>query len=312
MSVAAIDVGSNTLRLLIGDIKKGRVCPVCYRRSVTRLARGVDETGRMSVRSMEDSLGVLREFALTIKRHGVRRSRAVGTSVLREAENASDFITRVRNSMDIRIETISGEEESYLFAMGVTAEFTGCGSAILFDLGGGSTEMVFLKDKKPLDFRTLPMGVVKLTERHIHSDPPLSAELEALEEDALKAARRLCGELGSSREDAPVLIGTAGTVTTLASIDIGLDTYERKRLHLHEISLGRLRAISRMLASKSLCERRRVRGLEPDRADLILAGATYTIKLMEALGYDRLTVSESGLLEGIVISLSKERGTSAS
>jgi exopolyphosphatase/guanosine-5'-triphosphate,3'-diphosphate pyrophosphatase len=312
MSVAAVDVGSNTLRLLIGSVSKGRVYPVSYRRSMTRLARGVDQTGQMSAKSMDDSLGVLREFALAIKRHGVRRSRAVGTSVLREAENASDFITRVRNSMDVRIETISGKEESYLSAIGVISEFTGCGSAILFDLGGGSTEMVLVKDQKPLDFRTLPVGVVKLTERHIHSDPPLTAELEALEEDALKAARRLRGDLGSSREDAPVLIGTAGTVTTLASIDMGLDTYERRGLHLHEISLERLRAIARMLASKSLCERRRVRGLEPDRADLILAGAIYTIKLMEALGYDRLRVSESGLLEGIVISLSKERGTSAS
>jgi exopolyphosphatase/guanosine-5'-triphosphate,3'-diphosphate pyrophosphatase len=311
MSLAAIDVGSNTLRLLIGSVRGGRVYPLAYRRKVAGLARGVAQTGRISIGSMEDSLVVLKEFARDMKRHGVRRSRAVGTSVLREAENASDFVSRVRSRLGMRIEIISGEEESYLSATGVTAEFTGYRSAALFDLGGGSTEMVLVKNREPLVSRTLPVGVVKLTEKHIHSDPPSTGEIEALEKESHEAARLLCGEFASFRKESSVLVGTAGTVTTLAAIDMGLDTYDRNRVHLHEISLRRLREILKMLASKSLCERRRVTGLEPDRADLIIAGATYTIKLMEALGYDRLTVSESGLLEGVMISLPKERETSA-
>jgi exopolyphosphatase/guanosine-5'-triphosphate,3'-diphosphate pyrophosphatase len=180
---------------------------------MTRLARGMGKTGRRSETSTEDSLVVLREFAEAIKRSRARRSRVVGTSVLREAENPSDFVSRARSIMGMDIEIISGEEESRLSAVGVTAELTGYRGALLFDFGEGSTEMVFIKNNELLTSRTLRAGTVKLTEEHIHSDPPSSGELEALEKEALETARLLCGEFASSSEDIPVLIGTGGTVT---------------------------------------------------------------------------------------------------
>jgi exopolyphosphatase/guanosine-5'-triphosphate,3'-diphosphate pyrophosphatase len=222
---------------------------------MTRLARGMGKTGRRSETSTEDSLVVLREFAEAIKRSRARRSRVVGTSVLREAENPSDFVSRARSILGMDIEIISGEEESRLSAVGVTAELTGYRGALLFDFGEGSTEMVFIKNNELLTSRTLRAGTVKLTEEHIHSDPPSSGELEALEKEALETARLLCGEFASSSEDIPVLIGTGGTVTTLASMDMSLEYYDRNGLRLHEMSRRKLREILKKTCFKNLAPR---------------------------------------------------------
>lgn len=303
MPLASIDVGSNSVRLLVGEVRGGRVLPLLRGRSVTRLAAGIERTGRLSGPGMEATIQALKLYSAEIKSRGATHARAVGTSALREADNAWPFLGRVASETGTKVEVISGEEEARLTARGVLASVRVGATALIIDIGGGSTEWMLCEGGEVLRSGTVAVGVVKLLERHLHTDPPSLDELRALE----KEADALCGEVlrrvgGLLRNDA-VLIGTAGTATTLASIDLGLEAYDPERVHTHEIPLERLREKARLLISLPLEKRRVLRGLEPERADLIVPGAVLLIKLLEGMGLGSLVVSDHGLLEGILLEL---------
>lgn len=305
MLLSSIDVGSNTIRLLIGRVENRKIARLRTGMVITRLAAGIGETGLLNADNMEKSVSVLKAFSDIISAYGISHIRAVGTSALREAKNSEEFMQRVLSETGINIEVISGEEEAEITARGVIFDLPETDSSLIVDIGGGSAEWIFCENSFPLRMGTIPTGVVKLFDNHIKSDPPSKDDIISLRgetEIILSALKVKIGHLMSNRT---VFIGTAGTITTLASIDIGLESYDHEKIHRHNISLDKLYDISGRLISIPLSERKEIFGLEPERADLIIPGILFTINIMELFGFDNIFVSDNGLLEGALIKLSE-------
>lgn len=304
MRCAAIDVGSNTIRMLIGDVDGPVISRLYSDRAITRLGAGIRESGILKEENMRRSLTVMKGFAHTIATYGVSRVRAVGTSALRSATNNEQFIDAVFREAGIPIRIISGLREAELTAKGVLLGF---GRAVrpffIIDIGGGSTEWISLKpDRSEVPvYGSLSAGVIDLLEKFIKTDPPSPDDLNYLnsEIDSL-LLQTFSAELPEQQPIRAVLVGTGGTVTTLASIDLGLRTYEQERIHMHKISLERLREIRDILIPLPLVGRQDMEGLESGRADLIIPGILLTIKLMEFFGFQEISVSDYGLLEGVL------------
>jgi len=309
---AAIDAGSNAIRMLIGDFdpEKGRAGfkRVLYERRTTRL--GAMEAGRVSRKSMDATLHAFKEYCRIISLHEPALIKAVGTSAIREALNSKDLLREVFYETGIRVEPISPEREANLTALGVACFLpTLPPSSLILDIGGGSTEWVLLKEKTLLNDRgtglarwgSIPVGVVKLWDRIKGAadwEGVLRGEL-SLFSSALKEA------VSSLPVDALSLVETGGTASTIAMMDLELDGYEHERIHGHSVSLEKLRDIYGRIKKLPLPERKRLRGLPPDRADLIMPGIGLTIIIMEVFGVNRITVSDAGLPEGIIIDVSR-------
>jgi len=307
MVYSAIDVGSNTLRLLVAQAGGGDLQPLRYDRVITRLGSGVKKTGRLDDSASASSIAALSDFSREISSSGSEKTRAVGTSALRDAENAGDFISRVRAATGIGIEVITGEEEARLTALGVLSSIGQPESFMIADIGGGSTEIIYSQDGglSPGHISE-PIGAVNLLEAHLKSDPPSDDEILALKEHCQTAMKSIRSRMAGVSRVGAELFGTAGTASTLAAIDLGLEGYDAAKIHGHTISLDRLREMLEMLRKLPLEERARVRGLEPQRADLIIPGVTLTISLMETFGFLTITISDKGLLEGIVLDMAGE------
>lgn len=309
---ASIDIGSNTLRLLIGNINYNynKIEHIFSDRKITRLAEGVAETGILKNENIEASIAVLKEFSSTIIRYKVKRVKAVATSALREASNSNIFLKRASADTGIPIEVISGEKEAELILKGVfssipDSELRTMNSELIIDIGGGSTEWIFCKGKNLIDMGSVPIGVIKLC-KIIKTDPVSEADIRELNREIISILEGLKIKIGQHIERNTLLIGTAGTFATLASIDLGLETYSRERIHLHRIPLRRLRDISRRLLALPMKERKNIRGLEPQRADLIIPGIQFTINTMEYFNFNELIVSDYGLLEGALLEIEKD------
>ncbi|TAL22206.1 MAG: Ppx/GppA family phosphatase [Nitrospirae bacterium] len=302
--LASIDVGSNTIRLLIGKIENKKIVRQRCEMAITRLASGINETGLLNDKNMKRSVSALKEFARLISEYKVTHVKAVGTSALREAKNSEEFVKRVLSETGIKIDVILGHEEAGLTATGVLFDAPKADSSFIIDLGGGSAEWVLCKNSSPVELGTIPTGVVKLFENNIKSDPPSSGEMALLKKEVDIVLKGLKARIGNSIAVNTLFIGTAGAVTTLAAIDLELEKYNHEKVHRHKISLKRLYEISEKLLSLPLSERRKIRGLEPERADLIIPGIVFTIKIMELFGFKGMLVSDNGLLEGALISLS--------
>jgi exopolyphosphatase/guanosine-5'-triphosphate,3'-diphosphate pyrophosphatase len=304
---ASIDVGANTLRLLIGKIEGNRVIDIFYGRKITRLGAGVNQIGKLRQENIETSLAVLREFSSIISRYKVKLVKAFATSALREASNSEIFIEKVFKETGIPIEVISGEKEADLTLKGVILSFSDSTSLkqplFIVDIGGGSTEWILYRDKKTVDRGSIPIGVIKLSESYIKSDPVLEDDIIKIKDKTISLLKDIRNKIGHHLEKHSIFVGTAGTFTTIASIDLCLERYSRKRIHLHKISLERLQEMSKKLLSLPLQERKKIRGLEPERADLIIPGLVFTINVMEFLKFNELTVSDYGLLEGALLEL---------
>jgi len=312
MLSASIDIGSNTLRLLVGRIRDNRIEHVFSDRRITRLAEGIEQTGCLRDENIEVSINVLREFSFHISRYGVKNVRAVATSALREASNSDEFIQKVSAETGIMIEVISGKKEAELILQGILLSFPHSllithRSSLIIDIGGGSTEWILCRGLNPVDMGSMPLGVIKLYKNFIKTDPIAETDVIALNREICLSLGALEKRTGQYIDRKTGFIGTAGTFTTLASIDLGQDTYVREKIHLHRIPLMRLRAISNRLLALPLQERRKVRGLEPQRADLIIPGIQFTINLMEFFHFDELLVSDYGLLEGALIEAQRQR-----
>ncbi len=308
MPLASIDIGSNSIRLFIGDVKDGRILHIRYERAVTRLASGLTEGGLLRKPNTEKTLSVLKGFLEITKAYKVSAIKAVGTSALREAQNAGDFLKRVSAETGLEVEVITGRREAGLTALGVMASLEKKVPPFIVDIGGGSTEWILSDGKKVLSCGSQPVGVVKLHERHIRSDPPSPPEIASMNKELKDAATAVAKEAGGLIHEDTTFIGTAGTATTVAAIDLGLEEYAWQKVHMHEIGIGRLIELRDMLTALPLRERLKTKGLEPGRADLIIPGIHFIISLMQTLGRDRLTVSDHGLLEGALIELSGGAG----
>jgi len=322
ITLASIDVGSNTIRLLIGSVEGERITDIHSRRRITRLGNSVNQTGRLQDKNMEDSIAVLREFSSAIAHYGVKYTKAVGTSALREATNADLFIKKAFGETGIKIEVISGEQEAALTLKGILASLPMAGysipeSALIVDMGGGSTEWISLRKshaagpQPDLMMGTIPVGVIKLAQKYVQTGPVSEYDVQQMAGEIGPVLQELHARIGDVPKET-CLIGTAGTFTTIASVDLGLERYSRERIHLHTIPFNRLLAIKDRLFSLTLKERETVRGLEPGRADLIIPGIQFTITMMKRFSIDELIVSDHGLLEGALLSARETREKSIS
>ena len=302
MRAAAIDVGSNTLRMLIGDIYGHGITRVSFQRTITRLAQGMTSSGMLSEKNMGESLLVLKGFSQSLAHHGITSVRAVGTSALREARNGQDFTDKVFRETGIRIETISGIREAELTLRGVTLGMEPAGSSLIIDIGGGSTEWILSQDGAPQStlYGSLPLGVVTLCDRFISGDPPSSKEIAALSAEINAHLHPLRQQFVEHAVPLARVVGTGGSITTLASMDLSLDAYHHEKIHMHPIPLPRLYVLEEKLLSLPLGARQGITGLEPTRADLIIPGILLTIRWMELFEAGEIVVSDFGLLEGLL------------
>ena len=294
--VAAIDLGTNTARLLIAEQNPYR--QLLLARCVTRLGGGFSRERGLSEEAQLRSLDALKEFAAQIDRHDVGRVRAVATSAVRDALNGPVFCRRVKDETGIELEVIDGTEEAELTLRGVAAILDDkSGELAVFDVGGGSTEYTLAVDARPIFSRSLPIGVVRLTEGKVgvaEMEDKIGRELAILRRDL--EAEGLCERFARA-----ALIGTAGTATTLAAIRIGMKDYDYRRVNNHSMPLSEVERIFELLRPMTPKQRLQVPGLEPGREDLIIAGILVVLVTMRVFGFETFKVSDSGLLEGLIL-----------
>lgn len=305
---ASVDIGSNAARLLVGEVSEtGALRRIRYERVVTRLAEGLIKGGDISARRMRMAIDVLKGYSALIAAYdGLDGIRAVGTHALRVAGNADEFLRRAKEEASLGVEVISPDEEARLSAIGAISSFEAKGEVFLLDIGGGSTEWAFIKDGRIIIKASMPVGVIGLAAKHIKSDPPAVQETGALDRELKARAEDISGALITAPDADARFVFTSGTASTVASIDLGLERYGHEALHGHKMSLKRMGEIARMLGGLSLSERRALRGLEPERADLIIPGVHFTIRVMEALGMDEIIISDRGLPEGVMLGFAGE------
>jgi len=298
---ASLDIGTHTARLLIAYLKEGRLIPVLTRRTVTKLGFYL-KRGQMTSEGIEKLVEVLKDYKQDIQTYKVKDYRAVGTAVLRKAIN-SDFITRtIKEKTGIKIDVIDGETEAFLMAKGVmsTLDLTP-ESVLIADIGGGSTELVCLG--QGAFYKSLPLGASWITQAFLKSDPPLSEEIET----AYNTAKDVITRELSFYQPLATLIGTAGTVSTLAAIDLEMHVYQPALINGHRLTLSRIKEIFNLLASRPAVDRLKITGLERGREQIILGGTIIVMALLDVFAQDELLVSEGGLLEGILVDFLEQK-----
>ncbi|WP_141578256.1 Ppx/GppA phosphatase family protein [Actinomadura sp. WMMA1423] len=313
--VAAIDCGTNSVRLLIADIAAtggdgeggGALTDVERRMEIVRLGEGVDRTGRLSPAALERTFTAMRGYARLIERHGDGhgpiKTRVVATSATRDAENRADFVSGVVDIFGVVPEVISGDEEAGLSFTGATRELAKLRPArpyLVVDIGGGSTEFV-LGSSSADAARSIDIGCVRMTERHLRDDPPSPEQIS-------NAAADIDAALAAVRETVPVdeartLVGLAGSVTTVAGIALDLPHYEADRIHLARITAGQVHEVTRRLLHATRAERAEFGVMHPGRVDVIGAGALILDRIMREYGFGAVVVSEHDILDGIAWSL---------
>ncbi len=301
--VAVVDVGSNSTRLLVADVADGRVAPIDRRSTVTRLGRGVDLTGRLSAGAIEDACVAIRSYVTAIEELGADTVEAIATSAVRDAENGSAFVAELRERFALSPRVLDGEEEARLTYLGATSENPPAEPTLVVDIGGGSTEMIVGTGSEISFHTSLQAGVVRHSERHVASDPPTAVELEALASDV----RGLIEAAVGTGVEADAGIAVAGTPTSLASIELGLEPYDPAQVHGHVLSLPSIQRMLSRLASAPLAERVEIRGMHPDRAPTIVAGVVILVETMRAFGLDKIAVSEHDILYGASIAAASGR-----
>ncbi len=310
MILAGIDIGTNSLRLLITQIDRYIFREIYSDRNTTRLGQGLDSTGALDREAEDRSLRALLNFAEKLQQHDVQHIAVVGTSALRNASNAKDFIREVKNITGLAVNVISGEEEARLTLIGVSRSIernykktdrNKLEKALIIDIGGGSTEIIITYHDQDTIVASLPLGAVYLNERFIQHDPPDRRELELMRSAIRSEIETAIGIIRPA--PGSIFAGTAGTITTLASMVLRLETYDSNRINGTVLDRESIDNIVDTLGHMTMKERSSIRGLEPARKDIILAGAVVTQEIMKYFGYSSLIVSNWGLREGIVLDL---------
>lgn len=307
LTLAGIDIGTNTLRLLIVRFSPdGRYHKIESGRHITRLGEDISRTGRLKPEPMERTVRVLEGFSEICSKYPLDGTYAVATSAVREASNGADFIRMVKTRTGLDVDIISGDEEARLTLLGVASGLDIEDKDIfLMDIGGGSTEFIAASCGKILFKVSTDIGVVRFTEQYILSDPPEKREL-ALLEPAIEARLKELpsfGDVDSQRFPKEMFIGTAGTVTTLAAIEQKMAVYDPGKINGYHISKDRIGEIRRTLSDMTIKERKDLPGIENGREDIIITGAVVVDKVMEWFRFPEIVVSDSGLREGLVIDL---------
>jgi exopolyphosphatase / guanosine-5'-triphosphate,3'-diphosphate pyrophosphatase len=299
MRVAALDLGTNTTRLLVADVHDGSVEQVVRRSRITRLGEGVDARRRLLPLPITRVRNSLADFRRELETLGAERALAVATSAIRDAENGEAFLGEVEWSYGFKTRLLSGEDEALLTLRGVASGRKLDGRALVIDIGGGSTELIAgSPDSVTLRIST-DLGSVRLTERYLRGDPPGEGELSV----CAAAIRSLLAERvpDEARAGIDAAIGVAGTITSLAALDLGLVEYDSERVNGHRLTHDAVHAQLTRLAAIPLAERRQVPGLEPERAPVIVAGAMILRETMRYFAFDEIEVSERDILDGAAL-----------
>jgi exopolyphosphatase / guanosine-5'-triphosphate,3'-diphosphate pyrophosphatase len=306
--VAVVDIGSNSTRLLIADVTGGRVSEVERQSRVTRLGRGVDLSGQLAAEAIEAACSAIADYVAICREADVENVESIATSAVRDATNGSAFVAELRERFALSARVLDGEEEARLTYLGATAEQPPRVPTLVVDIGGGSTEIVVGTDTEIGFHASLQAGVVRHSARHVASDPPTTLELEALAADVRALIESATG--GQPDAQARAGIGVAGTPTSLAAIDIGLEPYDSKQVHGHTLTLASIQRLLSQLASAPLDKRVEIVGMHPDRAPTIVAGVVILVETMRAFGLESITVSEHDILYGSAITAASalERG----
>jgi exopolyphosphatase/guanosine-5'-triphosphate,3'-diphosphate pyrophosphatase len=301
MRVAVVDLGTNTTRLLVADVVDRTVAEVERRNEITRLGEGVDSGGRLVEGAMERVFAVVSEYRRVMDELGAERHIAVATSAVRDAANGREFVRELRDRCGIAPRIITGDEEAQLTFTGTTLERPAGGDPLMvLDIGGGSTEFVIGRPGEAPSFHvSTQAGSVRQTERHLHHDPPTSAELDELRAEIREIVDTSVPE--EVRRSVGDGVAVAGTPTSMAAIDQQLDPYDPSRVHGYRVSLEACERIEALLASLPESNRRGVTGLHPERAPTIVAGAVILVESMRSFGLDSIQVGEHDILYGAAL-----------
>ncbi|MEV4329928.1 Ppx/GppA phosphatase family protein [Streptomyces sp. NPDC049597] len=318
--VAAVDCGTNSIRLLVADVdpESGSLVDLDRRMIIVRLGEGVDRTGRLAPAALERTFAACREYAAVIKELGAETVRFVATSASRDAENRDEFVRGVLDILGVEPEVISGDQEAEFSFTGATRSLAGRTDLdkpyLVVDIGGGSTEFVVGEEHaRPsptttlnggaarhtlsLAARSVDIGCVRMTERHAPSSPATPEQIAAIRAD-IEAALDLAAETVPI-DEARTLVGLAGSVTTVAGIALGLDTYDSARIHHSRISYEKVEEVTTMLLNATHDERAAIGVMHPGRVDVIQAGALVLLTIMQRIGAREVVVSEHDILDGI-------------
>ncbi|MCF3964616.1 Ppx/GppA phosphatase family protein [Streptomyces fuscigenes] len=307
--VAGIDCGTNSIRLLVAeaDPDTGVLTDLDRRMQIVRLGQGVDRTGRLAPEALERTFAACRTYADVIEEHGVSGVRFVATSASRDASNRDDFVRGVVDILGVRPEVVTGDEEARLSFTGATRELATHDEALVVDIGGGSTEFV-LGDERVTAARSVDIGCVRLTERHLMrdgalTDPPTAQQIAAVRADVERAIDE--AEAVVPLRDASTLVGLAGSVTTVGAIALGLREYDSAAVHRSTVSYEKVESITSALLAATHAERAANPVIHPGRVDVIGVGALILQTIMERVSASEVVVSEHDILDGIAWSVAE-------
>jgi exopolyphosphatase/guanosine-5'-triphosphate,3'-diphosphate pyrophosphatase len=304
--IGAVDIGTNSVRLLVADVEVGdglpvdaTLTPVTRLMQITRLGQGVNATRSLAPEAIDRTVAVLEQYGEAARRLGVARMRATATSAARDATNRDEFFTRATAALGVTPELISGDEEAALSFLGATAGLTAPAPFLVVDVGGGSTEFVY-GTHTPESLVSVDMGCVRITEEFLHSDPPTAEELA----NAVQHVRDLIitdvEPVVAHAREAMTLVGLAGTMTTMAAVELGLAEYDADRIHHFRLTKAAAEDVFRTLATENKADRAHNPGLEAGRVDVIVGGVIVVVSILRSLGFEEILVSEADILDGLI------------
>lgn len=311
--LASIDIGTNTFRLLIArvsyDPRKNNytIEDIFSERTITRLGDSIHDNGRLKNEAMDRGIQCLRKFSRTISKHNVYKTAAIATSALRDAKNGEQFLIRAMRESGLEIKIISGNEEAKITASGMMIDMAMPDSALMLDIGGGSTELIFVKNQRPLSVKSLNLGVVYLAGKYMKNDPPPHSHLQQMEQEVHQKIKPAVQSFKPLLSKDSAFIGTAGTITTLAATVQNLKSFDHARIHNFQLTINNVRNIYSSISNVSSMDRAKLMPYEPSRLDIIVPGTLILLKLMKAFDFKTIKVSNHGLREGNLIELYKNR-----
>ncbi len=296
MRIAAIDVGTNSTRLLIVDYKKGKYNVLKRKLITTRLGEGVDQNHNLTNEAISRGIDALKDFDELIKKYEVVETKAVGTSALRDVRNSQEFLHKVENDFSFNLEVISGKKEAQYIYQGVKSDFKEK-DFLTIDIGGGSTEFIWQKNNSIIE-ESLNIGAVRLTERYISNPESIlsNSEYKDIKEEIVKVINNSpINNIKTSK-----IVGVGGTITTLGAMDLELIKYQSKKIHLYSLKKANVNKILDKLVTSKLKERKKLKGLNPERADIITAGTIILKIIMDEFDFSIITISERDILFGLI------------
>jgi exopolyphosphatase/guanosine-5'-triphosphate,3'-diphosphate pyrophosphatase len=300
--LASIDIGSQTIRLLVADVSSdGKLLPVLKNRAIIRLGESMNADSYLKTESIERAVSCIADFIDQAQKLQPISIYAVATACVRAAKNKTYFLRMIFNKTGIIPTVLTGQEEALTTLEGVKSVLNKTHEPmIVLDIGGGSTELVYIDNHKIIKTKSIPMGVIGYTERYLMHDPPSVFDIRTIR---LAIANKISNNnlFEDNCKNYKILVGTAGTITTLAAIDLCMTEYNPLLINGHVLTVNRMKTLFDVLLSKNIAERERIPGLEPGRSAVIIAGTAIVLEIMLALKKKALQVSDAGLLEGVLL-----------